>query len=531
MDILERVLNLVERHAGRPFLIEASSDRIFTYGETHQLASNLAAELSVRGIRRGDRVGLVLRNSAEFALLYFACLYLGAVAVPVNPALHKGEIEFILAHSGVKLTIYSPTTRKILDGLGQGMPLWQVLPWAERDQAGSELIDTWSLGMPMAAWAEGWRPFAGVGADDLFSITFTSGTTSLPKGVAHRISALFENATAFNEELGFGPENCFLHVFHMAYMAGFLNTLLCPFMAGSSVVLARPFDAQGVLYFWDTAIRYGVDAFWMAPTMLETLLRVDRSTAGLEYCRKHVKRICVGTAPLPVKTKKDFELKYGVELFESYGLSELLLVSTNSSRTPRLDGSVGRVLPGVEVQVVNEQGESVPQSEDGEIWIETPFIMAGYLSYQTLQPEPINAHDWFPTGDIGRVNREGHLFITGRKKDLIIRGGINISPRAVEEVLLEHEAVAQAAVIGLPHDFYGEEVVAVVKLKDGYPWEAAQPSIAILCSGKLSPVAVPTKFFELDYLPTSTIGKVQKEKLRELLGVRLGLKRDGGWRI
>lgn len=523
MDVLERVLSIVENHADRPFLIDAFSNRTFTYGQCHLLASSLAAELHTRGIRRGDRVALVLRNSVEFALLYFGCLYLGAVVLPVNPRLHKREIEFILQQCGVKLVIHSPATSNLFDHpalAAQRVRLWSVLPAGELNQTGREDVDAWSVSRPPAAPPDGWQPFTGVSPNDLFSITVTSGTTGVPKAVAHRISGLLGNAIAFNDELGFGPDNRFLHVFPMAYMAGFLNTLLCPFMAGSSVVLTRAFDAQTVLRFWQPIIQHRANTFWLAPSMLMALLSVDRDPAGLEYCRKHVKTICVGTASLPLKLKKAFERKYGVELFESYGLSELLLVSANSNHFPRVDGSVGRLLPETEIRVVNERGGPVGPGEDGEICIETPYTMAGYLNYQTSQVDAVNPADWFPTGDIGHVSTDGYLFITGRMKDLIIRGGINISPQGVEEVLMEHEAIAQVAVIGLPHEFYGEEVVAVVRLKRGYTLARERQSLEAFCRERLSVVSVPTRFIEIEQLPLSVTGKVRKSELRQQLLVR-----------
>lgn len=463
-------------------------------------------------------MALVLTSSAEFATLYFACLFLGAVAVPVNPGLHSREVAFVLAHSGVKLIICSPVTQKLVIESTQtlSLPLLCLLPRGE-----PVLVDdrtpVWSLDAFSVSQIPDWFPFQGVQGKDFFSITFTSGTTSMPKAVAHRISGLFENAIAFNEELGIVSGNRFLHLMPMAYMAGFLNTLLCPFIAGASVVITPPFGAPTALRFWQPVIQKGADTFWLSPTMLAALLRIDRNTAGLEYCCQHVKTICVGTAPLSRKVKSDFEQKYKVELLESYGLSELLFVANNSPRFPRVDGSVGRLLPGIQIQVVNEQGNRIKEGNDGEIWIKTPHIMAGYLNYGTLQPDPCDPKEWFATGDIGHVSEDGHVFITGRKKDLIIRGGINISPRTIEEVLERYTGVDQAVVIGLPHDFYGEEVVAVVKLKPGYTLDVVRPTLSALCEENLSAISIPAKFFTLDDLPTSSTGKVQKSKVREIL--------------
>jgi acyl-CoA synthetase (AMP-forming)/AMP-acid ligase II len=521
------VLDIVGSYADRPFLIDSVNERVFSFRQFDQLARSLAIKLHQQDIQKGDRVAILLNNCAEFAVLYFACLYLGAVAVPINLQFHKRDIEFILGHCGAKMVIYSPSTKGLVTPAlleQDGLRSLCLLPGAERDEKHGE-PNTWSIDDTPAENVDQWQPFRDVTPDDIFTITFTSGTTSLPKGVSHRIGSLLQNAVIFNEELGLGPENCFSHVLPMTYMAGFLNTLLCPFLAGASVVLSRPFDARLVLEFWNTPIKYGVNTLWLVPAILSALMFIDRNPAGLAYCREHVKTVCVGTAPLPLKLKRDFEDKYGVELFESYGLSETLFVTTNSKKTEYLPGSVGQPLPGITLKIVGESAPEVPHGEEGEIWIRTPFVTAGYLNYQTLQLDSSDLGEWFPSGDIGYLTPSGHLFITGRKKDIIIRGGVNISPRGAEDVLLGHESVAQVAVVGVPHELYGEEVVAVVRLKAGYALDDVRPALEGLCQDNLSAASVPTKFFQLDEFPVSATGKVQKAKLRELLLTKLGAQR------
>ena len=497
-------------------MIDAQTGRQFSYNEFYRLACTAAGKLHELGIRRGQRIALVLDNSAEFAALYFGCLFLGAVAVPVNPALHPREVAFILVHSGAALMVCSPATKPLVDSASAGdEPHLYLLPEHEREQADTA-VAWWSF-EELAPAIPDWQPLDGVHEDDLFSMTFTSGTTGMPKGIVHRIRSLLDNALAFTEALDIEARNRFLHVLPMTYMAGFLNSLLCPFMAGASVVLWRAFDPSIALRFWKPVIEYSADTFWLVPTMLTTLARVDRKTEGIEYCRQHDITICVCTAPLPANTKREFEAKYGVTLFESYGLSETLITTCNTKRHPRFEGSVGRPLRGFEIRITTEDGETLPTNTNGDIWVRTPNIMAGYLNYETLQPDVVSLQDWFPTGDIGHLNVDGDLFITGRKKDLIIRGGFNISPRVVEDVLMEFEAVEGAAVVGLPHEYYGEEVVAVVRLKPGYEIDNVRPLLDALCKDKLNIVSVPTKYFGLDQFPISSTGKVQKAKLRHLL--------------
>lgn len=517
MNIIRQVRNIFDQYATRVFLIDGLAGRQINYGDFYQMAGNAAKLLRSQGIERHSRVALVLNNSAEFAALYFACLFLGAVAVPVNPALHPREVAFILAHSGANLVIVSPATQKTLSALGahNSPPRLCLVPKHEEEYEFCASEST-IIELDAAPDAPDWQPMRDVAEHDLFSITFTSGTTSMPKGVVHRIDTLLANAMAFNVRMGLNYDHRFLHVMPMAYMAGFLNTLLCPFMAGASVVLERSFDAKTAMSFWQPVMEFRADTFWLAPTMLVSLLRLDRNPAGKEYSRRNIKAICVGTAPLPLRTRKDFEAKYGVRLLESYGLSELLLVAINTANGTAVDNSVGRPLPGIGLRVLGVTGQDVPPGAEGEILIKTPYAMAGYLNYQTLEPEPIKTTDWFPTGDLGRQDEDGRIFITGRQKDIIIRGGLNISPRAVEDILQEHEAVDQVAVIGLPNDFYGEEVAAVVKLNPGYTLEAVRQALGELCRENLSAVAVPTQFFELEAFPVSSTGKIQKAKLREM---------------
>lgn len=523
MDTFDRILDGLDRNGDHPFLTDAGTGRTLAYGEFHRLACGLGARLVAQGIRMGDRVAIILNNSVEMAALYFTCLYAGLIAVPINPQLHRREVEAILERSGARATIVSPSTEPCLPASSWQRMEYRVICMVPTDDAGSVCHghDTWSVDEVLREGNEDWKPFSGVSPENLFVIMFTSGTTGQPKGVSHRISGLLQSAEAFNRRVGLGPDARLYHVLAMSYMAGFLNTLLCPFLAGASVVVDRPFDARLALEFWDAPVKYGVNTLWLVPTMLAVLLRLDRAAAGARHCREHIRTVCVGTAPLGARLKRDFEHRYGVQLLESYGLSETLFVTTNS-RNDDLYGSVGRALPGVDLHIVDEQGAEVPLGQDGEILIRTPFLMAGYLNDQTLRPDFLDPGAWFPSGDIGHLRATGHLYITGRKKDLIIRNGLNISPRLIEETLLGHRSVTQAAVVGLPHDLYGEEVVAVVKLEWGTTLAAIERDLAALCKAQLSSVCVPSRFVAMEELPTNPTGKIQKAKLRGVLLARLG---------
>jgi long-chain acyl-CoA synthetase len=516
MNVLDRLRELSRASSERTYYIDVPRGRTYSYQQFHSLAASLGKRLRSAGLTRGQRVGILLINSAEFAALYWACLYEGLVAVPVTPTLGTRDIHYALQTARISLLVYSDATRDVCpppQSFAEPPAYLRLrcaedsspcpaghLEWAESElnpgQISGNLLD-------------------GVRRDDLFVITFTSGTTSRPKGVCHTVGSLFGAALAFNEANQVGPEHRYYHVLTMSYMAGLLNTLLCPYMAGGTTAVAQPYGPMSALRFWDTVIRYGLNTLWLVPTICSSLLRLDRSDEGRAYCREHVRLACVGTAPLPRRLQRDFEERYGTPLLESYGLSELLFVAANIPGGVGKPGSVGQLLQGVEARYESE-AESQPAA-DGEIWVRTPYLMAGYLDPESGEPDRLPRDTWFATGDLGKQDTDGDLFITNRKKDIIIRGGVNLSPRSIEEVLLEHPAVQEAAVVGVPHEFYGEDAVAVLKLKPGHVFPAVKDSLTALCKQSLGAMAIPSRFVEMTELPKNTTGKVIKTELRTRL--------------
>lgn len=524
--IRDHVLNAVDRAGERPFLIDARDDRSLSYEAVHRLAAGIAAALRRRGLDKSDRIAILLENGIEFAVMYLACLYGSAVAVPVNPRLPQGDIDWILGRSGSRCLVYSPATASlipdaVLEQSGQ-VRICLVPPGETVDDAAASSLEE-------LAGAEAPGPTPGdMDEGDLYSISFTSGTTGRPRGVCHTVGSLLRSALAFNDRFGFDADRRFYHILPMGYMAGFLNTLLCPLMAGAGVVINRPFDPRMALDFWSTPIRQGVDTLWLVPTMLASLVRIDRDAAGIEYCRDRIRTVCVGTAPLSPALKRAFEEKYGVTVHESFGLTETLFVTTNADGIEFTEGSVGPPLPGVELRSTDQDGVPQPTGVDGQIWVRSPFNMAGYLDTSTLEPDPATSPEWFASGDLGRIAVSGHLSITGRLKDLIIRGGLNISPRTIEEVLAEHEAVEEAAVVGLPHELYGEQVGVALILRPGWLLEQVRDALEQLCGERLGADYIPARFFIVDDLPRSSTGKVQKARLRDtLLAQHLPAAADG----
>ena len=482
------------KNAGRPFLVLSDrGGRTLSFGEFYARSLGLAGRLESLWIRRGDRLLAVLPNSAEYALLFFACLHLGAAVVPVNPALHPRDIRFILENAAAKLLVHAPETSGLLDG--SSIPRWNL-----------PLLDD-----PL--YGESWTPRPGVSRDGILTIVFTSGTTAFPKAVAHKVGSLLGNARLFNQAVGLAPEDRFLQLFSMAYSGGFFNLLISPFLAGASVVMSPGYGPRALLDFWTVPRAHGVNALWLTPTVAAALLMANRDEAGRAWCRENVRKAFIGTAPLHAKLKRDFEAAHGIRLLESYGLSETLLVCTETPGAGSAGGSVGCALPGVELSVRDEAGRELPQGGEGEIFIKTPHMMAGYLDFQKNAPVPADDAGWLASGDIGRLD-SGRLSITGRKKDLIIRAGLCVSPMAVESVLLEHPAVAQAAVVGVENALSGEEIVAVIKPKAGVDWARAKADLESFCKTRFAAGSRPAVLLAREEFPVGSTGKVLKKELR-----------------
>ncbi len=344
-------------------------------------------------------------------------------------------------------------------------------------------------------------------------IFFTSGTTSLPKGVCHDFETLLANADAFNDSAGLDRSVRLLHVMPTGYMAGLLNTFLSPLMAGGVVVLGDAFDAPSALGFWAAAKRHDVNTLWLSPTMAATLAPLARGAELPAWAAAHLRHVFVGTAPLHTATRDSFRARVGVDCLESYGMTECMFVSVNHPDVPNPGHSVGRLLRGVEGQVRGASGEVLPSGAEGELWLRSAYSGAGYLDDATGEPvHSVTADGWLDTGDVARFDDAGLMTITGRRKDLIIRGGTNVSPKAVEEVALSFPGVRDAAVVGIPHPYWGEEVVACLVAEPGQTID----TLALLahCAARLNPDAVPSRCLVFDEFPRSSAGKVQKHLLR-----------------
>jgi long-chain acyl-CoA synthetase len=517
MNPRETIQNVIERHGERVFLVDVLSGKEITYAQFHRKASALAAHLRQRGIRKGDRIAVMLPNSCELAELYFACIYLGAVIVPINPSLNRNEVQFILSSCNPALVVTNRSHAETVREFHKN-----ILLLVTEVESVDSVIGAQAVSPDLLVDAPDFVPLESSTADDRIVIMYTSGTSAKPKGLAHKLGSMFRNATAFASAQGIDHNSRFYLTLSMAYMGGFYNLLLLPFLCGASIVVDHVFDARSSLNFWDKAKTNQANTLWMAPTVLSILLRMDRGRAGEEFCRSAIRHAFVGFAPLPLKVKNEFESRYGVRLIENYGLSETLFVTARSRENIGGNGYVGEPVPGVALRIANDEGESMPSGADGEIQILTPDLMAGYLDSEgrLLETDSIL---WFSTGDVGHVDANGSLSITGRKKDLIIRGGVNISPAAIEEALMQCPGVIEVAVVSIPHELYGEDIVAVLKLEPGIELDHILDTVVSHAKLNLAPHQQPARYIAIDNLPRTSNGKVQKARIRELVAQKLQL--------
>jgi len=513
--IKERFLSIFSENKDRVFIIDAFKDKNYTFGEFLSLSLKVGSFLKKNNVVSGDRIVYILPNSIETTFFYFASIFIGATAVPINPVYNLRDIEFIIKSVNPRLIVTTVKQVPKIKNMCTEENIVLVVGSAQevKDTKGSIIFT-----LDVILNNNEIKPFDGVKEDDPCSVLiYTSGTTSRPKGIMRSLSKFISNAMVFSSELDINRDSRFLNILPMAYLGGYYNLLLLPFSVGASVVIWETFGPKTPLFFWDIVEKYKVNTLWFVPTIMAIMLEIDRTDKGYELCQKIVKRALVGTAPLSSSLKRNFEDKYGIKLYENYGLSETLFISTESSRYISAEMSVGRVVDDVEVVIKDDKGSIMPVNKEGEIWVKSPYLMEEYYSFDTDVPKVLNKEELFPTGDIGYVAPKGELFITGRKKDLIIKGGINVSPKAIEDVLYEYPHLEEVAVIGVPHDIYGEDIVAVLRMQKGINFEKETEKIKEFCKTNLSLVQMPTHFFEIEELPKSPTGKIQKYKIKNML--------------
>jgi len=467
-------------------------EREYTNVEQQRAASRLAHALMRLGVTEGDRVVVMLPNCPEVLQSYAAILEVGAVLVPVVFLLTADEVRHILADSEAKVVI----TSDALAGKVEGWPgPLVIVGGGETGLAYADLVAGGSDRFPICNRGDG----------DLAVILYTAGTTGRPKGVALSHGNLAANARASASLYELDRTQWALAVLPLSHSYG-LTMMNAGNLLGTKSVLLRWFNPELVL---ESIQRYRAQSMAGVPTMYVYLLNYP---GGERFDTSSMRVWGSGAAALPIEIVEPFERKFGGTLMEGYGLTEASpVVSAHRLSGTRKLGSVGQPVPGVEVQIRDDDDHALPVGEVGEVCVRGPNVMLGYYR----MPEETAAvlrNGWLRTGDVGRLDADGFLYIVERKKDLIIRGGFNIYPREVEEVLYAHPGITEAAVVGRHDALMGEDVVAYVVAKPGATLDAE--SVIAFCRERLSGYKCPREVRLVDALPKSPIGKILRKELR-----------------
>jgi long-chain acyl-CoA synthetase len=463
-----------------------------TYEQLAAAAAGVARMVEARGLEPGDRVGIMLPNVPAFAIAYYGVLLAGGVVVPMNVLLKRREVAFYLGDSEAKLLFtWCDCAEEAMAGAADAKTDCAVVRPGE--------LET------LAGSAEHLAATDRAG-DATAVILYTSGTTGKPKGAELTHRNLRCNVEAVRRLFSIGPDDVILGALPLFHAFGQTCGLNAAIACGACLDLVPRFDPASVL---DTIERDAVTVFEGVPTMYAALLH-HKARASFD---SSTLRLCVsGGAALPVEILRDFETAFGCTILEGYGLSETSPVASfNHPDRERKPGSIGTPIDGVEMRVVDDRRGQLPAGEAGEIAIRGHNIMKGYWKRPDATADAVDADGWFYTGDIASVDEDGYFFIVDRKKDLIIRGGYNVYPREIEEVLYEHPAVREAAVIGVPHPQLGEEVAAAVALKDGA--EPTPSDVRDFVRRQVAAYKYPRHVWFVEELPKGPTGKILKRAI------------------
>lgn len=489
-NVRELLEDRVAKFADKMFLFSEADERRWTYREFDRAVNRTANLLLSKGIAKGDVVSLLLPNSPEYIFAYFACWKIGALAGPVNSLLKSEEIEYVVTNSESKLMLVSQE-----DAVPDG---FSFIVFDKVDEA------TQKMGDELVA--------CDLTVDDDAIIIYTSGTTGKPKGCLLTHGNLIANARQIAEWMGFGEDDRLLTVMPLFHMNAVSVTTMTPLFAGGSTVVSPKFSASR---FWEIIDKYKITSFGSVATMLSMLLaKQQEAPSAVAASHESLRFAMCGSAPVPAEVLNRFEETFGVLVIEGYGLSESTCRSTfNPPNRDRRPGSCGKPI-GNEMKVFDDNDQEVPDGDLGEIVLRGPNIFKAYFKDPEATAKAF-ANGWFHTGDIGYRDADGYFYIADRKSDMIIRGGENIYPREIDDLLYTHPAVAHAAVIGVPDDLYGEEVVAFVVLESGFV-QTAEAEIIEFCRSHLADYKCPKTVYFVNDIPKGPTGKLLKRELAKL---------------
>ncbi|GAC1412768.1 MAG: long-chain fatty acid--CoA ligase [Actinomycetota bacterium] len=447
---------------------------------------------------------MLVHNIPQFVSSYYGILRAGAVMVPLNTMLTAEEISFVLTDSEARAVIVAEAFASGVDGIRHTLPMLEhVVVAGTRAPTGAM---TWDQLLERGIEP---KP-ANMKAEDLAVLAYTSGTTGQPKGAMLTHGNLIANLDQMGAvpALAEAEDDVVLLVLPLFHIYALNAILGLTMRVGATALLLERFDAVASL---EAIERHRVTVLFGAPPMFIAWI----NTPGVErYDLSSVRLAGSGAAPLPAQVLEDFHRRTGVTIWESYGLTETSPgVTSNAMGSVAKPGSIGKPLPGVEVRILDEEGEDVEEGDPGEIAVRGDNVFRGYYNSPAYTAAAFTEDGWFRTGDIGYADDDGYIFLVDRKKDLVIVSGFNVYPREVEDVIYRHPKVAEVAAIGVPHPYTGESVKALVVLKPGE--FATEEEIVDFCKRVLARFKCPGAIEFVDQLPHLATGKVAKRELRE----------------
>lgn len=486
MHLGDMLRQTASRNPQKPALI--CGEQVVSFEAFDQSTDALAGWFLREGLKAGDRIAIHWTNSIEVANLYFACFKAGMIAVPVNNRLKPAEIAYVLQHSGARLCFSQP----------------ELAHLSEEARAGSADLQAIHTALPVLSGID--EPLPAVIGFETAAILYTSGTTAQPKGVMHTHLSLIASAS-LTASIGLNESDTLIAVTQMLHASG-LNCCLLPGIAeGATVVLLPLFDAGRAL---DLIERWRCSYFLAMPAFLQFIVeeqsRNPRDISSMRTC-------LAGGDAVPVALQERFRSLFGFSVLEGFGMTETVPACAIRKGESR-PGSMGRQMNGVEIRLVNQAGRILGHNEIGEMQVRSPANCVGYWNNPDATAEAFE-DGWLRTGDLVRRDRDGFLWFEGRVKQIIVRGGSNISPQEVEEALYQHPAVLEAGVIGMPDAVHGEKVIAFIALREGF--SADEEELRGAVSRLIADHKVPERVFFLQSLPKGLTGKVQRRALKDLL--------------
>lgn len=485
-------------------LLQTPEGRSVTYQDADTLSARLANTLTLAGAQPGDRVTVQVEKSVENLLLYLACLRAGLVYHPLNPAYQPAEVAYFLGDAQPAVVICDAKGLEAMKVLINGNPAIALLT-LNRDGSGAL--------MESAESASTSHEIVRREPNDLAALIYSSGTTGKPKGIMLSCDNLYSNIATMVEVWGFTAEDTLLHALPIYHVHGLFIAIGCALLSGSRMLWLDTFSDDAVIDAMPKAT-----AMMGVPTYYTRLL----SNPGLTPERCASMRVFIsGSAPLLSETFHAFAKRSGHQILERYGMSETGMNTSNPLHGQRRPGTVGKALPGITVRIVDDAGNPTPIDEPGNLQVKGPNVFNGYWRMPEKTAEDFTDDGFFDTGDIATIDPDGYVSIVGRAKDMVISGGLNIYPVEVEAVIDDLTGVLESAVIGTPHDDFGEQVVAIVVLESGTdtsPIDAA--SVLAHCRSQLANFKIPKRVEFIAALPRNAMGKVQKKVLREQFGAK-----------